>query len=263
MTGIAVNEGNRPLNSQRHRLANISMIPRVAVRFGAAISVGQYPAVGKHGGGIAGKQNDTCGGGIMPGRVRIAPDESAREETAKQVLLVSWVRLFGARDQPSGGFVVEVFPAETFERLTLEIGRGFDRLFGNFVFVRSRLNGETLLQYLQQRGANFLEQLEQIAEAFVLQPVFGDFPDEVGCSLLARERRVTFDESQNRKHLVSSQTILLPDYGDAANGVAVFLPDESQTNVAVAKESEAFFGGPLVDGRVKHVKYRFPMALWE
>ena len=133
------------------------MIRRVAVRFAAAISVGQYPAVGKHGGGIAGKQNDTCGGGIMPGRVRIAPDESAREETAKQVLLVLCVRLFGARDQPSCGFVVEVFPAQTFERLMLEIGRGFDRLFGNFVFVRSRLNGETLLQNLQQRGANFLE----------------------------------------------------------------------------------------------------------
>ncbi len=56
--------------------------------------------------------------------------------------------------------MVKVFPTETLESLKLEIGGRRNCLLGDFVFVGSRLDGETLFQNLEQGRPHFPQQFE-------------------------------------------------------------------------------------------------------
>src|SRR5271163_670049 len=123
MARVALNESNGLLNGNRHRLAKVSVIGRVAVRFSPSISVGQYPALWKDGGRIASQKNYAGSRGIVPARVRVVPNQASREQTVQQGIFRNIWRLFlfRSRDQPPGNFMVEVCPTETLEGLELEI----------------------------------------------------------------------------------------------------------------------------------------------
>ena len=62
MAGIAVDEGKRTIDGERHRSAYVLVIAWIAVGFDAAVSVGQNATLGKDGGRIFRQQHDTSSG---------------------------------------------------------------------------------------------------------------------------------------------------------------------------------------------------------
>ena len=60
---------------------------RVAVRFGAAISIGKDAALGKHCRRVFGQQDDAGSGGVVFASGGVVPDQAAQSDAGQQVVI--------------------------------------------------------------------------------------------------------------------------------------------------------------------------------
>lgn len=265
MAGVPVDESDGTIDCQRHGTADVLVIAGLSVRLAAAVGIGEDPALGENRRRVPGQKDDAGGGGVALARLGIAPDEAAQGNPGEKVAVGQLFRpsALSRGNEAARHGLVEVLPGDPRQRLGLEGGGRLDGLPGDLVLVAGGSDPEPLLEEFHQCGADFLLQLDDIAEPLVLETVGLQLLQEGLGALFALHGAIAFDEGQDGQFPILGTAVFGVGDGNLVDAGPVLDRNDEHIDLASVEGLQTSFQGLVGRGRLAFVKQRRAMGRQE